>query len=117
MRAKCHADCASHYPATGFISPNTVTTNNPYKAADENRHHFLTLVGTLSEERQVRVAAYTLMTNHFHLFAVDDRAEANTPPTAMPRNAPPVAQLATFGSTVSTLASRKCPLANRSPLR
>ena len=58
MRAKCHADCASHYPATGFISPNTVTTNNPYKAADENRHHFLTLVGTLSEERQVRVATY-----------------------------------------------------------
>ena len=89
----------------------------PVFTADENRHHFLTLVGTLSEERQVRVAAYTLMANHFHLFAVDDRAEANTPPTAMPRNAPPVAQLTTFGTTVSTLASRKCPLANRSPLR
>ena len=48
----------------------------PVFTADEDRHHFLTLVGTLSEERQVRVAAYTLMTNHFHLVAVGDRSDA-----------------------------------------
>ena len=45
-------------------------------AADEDRHHFLNLVGTLSEERPFRVAAYTLMTNHFHLVAVGDRTDA-----------------------------------------
>ena len=48
----------------------------PVFTADQDRHHFLTLVGTLSEERQVRVAAYTLMTNHFHLVAVGDRTDA-----------------------------------------
>ena len=48
----------------------------PVFTADQDRHHFLTLVGTLSEERQVRVAAYTLMTNHFHLLAVGDRSDA-----------------------------------------
>jgi len=32
----------------------------PVFIADEDRHHFLTLVGTLSEARQVRVAAYTV---------------------------------------------------------
>ena len=48
----------------------------PVFTADEDRHHFLTLVGTLSEKRQVRVAAYILMTNHFHLVAVGDRTDA-----------------------------------------
>ena len=62
--------------ATGFISPSAAPTNNLVFTADQDRHHFLTLVGTLSEERQVRVAAYTEMTNHFHLVAVGDRTAA-----------------------------------------
>ena len=41
-----------------------------------DRQRFLDLVEQHSEERDVRVAAYTLMSNHFHLIAVGDQQDA-----------------------------------------
>ena len=55
-------------PSTGCYWLHLTQRGNnkqPVFTADQDRHHFLTLVGSLSEERQVRVASYTLMTNHF----------------------------------------------------
>ena len=48
----------------------------PVFSTDADRQHFLALVEQHSEERDVRVAAYTLMSNHFHLVAVGDRQDA-----------------------------------------
>ena len=48
----------------------------PVFSTDADQQHFLDLVEQHSEERDVRVAAYTLMSNHFHLVAVGDRQEA-----------------------------------------
>ena len=48
----------------------------PVFSTDADRQHFLTLVEQHSEERDVRVAAYTLMSNHFHLVAIGDRQDA-----------------------------------------
>ena len=45
-------------------------------STDADRQHFLDLVEQHSEERDVRVAAYTLMSNHFHLVAVGDCQDA-----------------------------------------
>lgn len=41
-----------------------------------DRQHFLTLLEQHSEERDVRIAGYCLMPNHFHLVAVGDRPHA-----------------------------------------
>ncbi len=41
-----------------------------------DRHHFLGLLKQHSEEREVRIAGYSLMPNHFHLVAVGDRPNA-----------------------------------------
>jgi len=62
------------FASPGYWLHLTQRDNNkqPVLSADEDRNHFLTLVGTLSEERRVRVAAYTLMINHFRLVAVSD---------------------------------------------
>ena len=38
-------------------------------SSDADREHFLSLLETHSEERGVRIAAYTFMSNHFHLVA------------------------------------------------
>ena len=48
----------------------------PVYSTDADRQHFLQLVETRSEQREVRIAAYTLMTNHFHLVAAGDRTDA-----------------------------------------
>ena len=45
-------------------------------SSDADRQHFLTLVQNRSEERDVRVAAYVLLGNHFHLVAAGDRDDA-----------------------------------------
>lgn len=45
-------------------------------SCDADRQHFLSLLETHSEERGVRIAAYTLMSNHFHLVAAGDRPDA-----------------------------------------
>ena len=44
--------------------------------SDADRRHFLHLLETRSEQRAVRVAAYALMSNHFHLVATSDRPDA-----------------------------------------
>ncbi len=59
--------------ATGFISPNAAITNNPYLLPTRTAIISSPLAGTLSEERQVLVAAYTVMTHHFHPVAVGDQ--------------------------------------------
>ena len=41
-------------------------------SSDADREHFLSLLETHSEERGVRIAAYTLMSNHFHLVAAGE---------------------------------------------
>ncbi len=43
---------------------------------DSDRHYFLQLLETHSEQRAVRIAAYTLMPTHFHLVAMGDRPDA-----------------------------------------
>lgn len=43
---------------------------------DADRHHFLQLLEIHSEQRAVRIAAYTLMPTHFHLVAKGDRPDA-----------------------------------------
>ena len=80
-------------------------------SSDADREHFLSLLETHSEERGVRIAAYTLMSNHFHLVAAADRPDAislfmmnvnsNTPPTATP----PKSFAVISGSVVSSPAS------------
>jgi len=44
--------------------------------SDADRQFFLSLLETRSEEREVRVAAYAIMSNHFHLVAAGDRPDA-----------------------------------------
>ena len=48
----------------------------PDFSTDADRQHFLDLVELHSQERDVRVAAYTLMSNHIHLVAVGDHQDA-----------------------------------------
>ena len=43
---------------------------------DADREYFVALMAIRSEERAVRIAAYGLMSNHFHLVAVGDQADA-----------------------------------------
>lgn len=43
---------------------------------DADRQYFLQLLETHSEQRAVRIAAYTLMPTHFHLVAAGDRPDA-----------------------------------------
>ena len=43
---------------------------------DADRQYFVALMAIRSEERAVRIAAYGLMSNHFHLVAVGDQADA-----------------------------------------
>ena len=44
--------------------------------SDADRQYFLDLLAARSQERAVRVAAYTLMSNHFHLVAIGDQSDA-----------------------------------------
>ena len=44
--------------------------------SDADRLHFLQLLETHSEERAVRIAAYSLMPNHYHLVLAGDRPQA-----------------------------------------
>ena len=78
-------------------------------STDADRQRFLDLVEQHSEERDVRVAAYTLMSNHFHLIAVGDRQDAIShfmrEVNATPSNAPRAAS----GKTASTHASSMTP--------
>src|SRR5436190_22195936 len=48
----------------------------PVFTRDADRQHFLDLVDTYSAERGVRIAAYSLMGNHYHLVATGDRPDA-----------------------------------------
>ena len=48
----------------------------PVFSSDADRQYFLGLLESRSEEREVRVAAYTLMTNHFHIVAAGDQVDA-----------------------------------------
>ena len=73
---KCPAGFASPRRVTGATSPSAAITNSPSFPPTPNRQHFLDLVEQHSEDRDVRVAAYTLMSNHFHLVAVGDRQDA-----------------------------------------
>ena len=81
----------------------------PVFSTDADRQRFLDLVEQHSEERDVRVAACTLMSNHFHLIAVGDRQDAIShfmrEVNATPPNAPPAAS----GKTASTRASSMTP--------
>ena len=43
---------------------------------DADREYFVTLMAIRSEERAVRISAYCLMSNHFHVVAVGDQADA-----------------------------------------
>ncbi len=43
---------------------------------DADRQYFLALMAIRSEERAVRIAAYALISNHFHLVAVGDQPDA-----------------------------------------
>ena len=43
---------------------------------DADRQYFVALMAIRREERAVRIAAYGLMSNHFHLVAVRDQADA-----------------------------------------
>ena len=61
---KCPAD---------FASPPRGNNKQPVFSTDADRQRFLDLVEQHSEERDVRVAACTLLSNHFHLVAVGDR--------------------------------------------
>ncbi len=45
-------------------------------STDADRHFFLNLLDTYSAERGVRIAAYALMSNHYHLTAAGDRPDA-----------------------------------------
>ena len=45
-------------------------------SSDADRQYFLGLLESRSEEREVRIAAYTLMTNHFHIVAAGDQVDA-----------------------------------------
>ena len=42
---------------------------------DADRQYFVALMAIRREERAVRIAAYGLMSNHFHLVAVGDQAD------------------------------------------
>jgi len=44
--------------------------------SDADREHFLSLLDTYSAEREVRIAGYVIMSNHFHLIATGDRPDA-----------------------------------------
>lgn len=44
--------------------------------SDADREFFLHLLDTYSAEREVRIAGYAVMSNHFHLIAVGDRPDA-----------------------------------------
>ena len=71
---KCPVDFASPRLATVSTSPSVAITNSPSFPPTSIGNTFLDLVEQHSEERDVRVAAYTLMSNHFHLVAVGIRA-------------------------------------------
>ena len=62
-------------PDTGSTLPSAAITNSA-SSSDADRQYFLQLLETHSEQRAVRIAAYTLMSNHFHLVAVGDRPAA-----------------------------------------
>ena len=44
--------------------------------SDADRLHFLNLLEIHSEERAVRISAYTILSNHFHLVATSDKEDA-----------------------------------------
>ena len=47
--------------------------------SDADRQYFLDLLAVGSQERAVRVAAYNLMSNHFHSVAIGDQADTISP--------------------------------------
>ena len=80
-------------------------------STDADRQHFLDLVEQHSaEEREVRVTAYTLMSNHFHLVAVGDRQDAISHFMREVNATPPPAPPAPSGKTASTRASSMTPI-------
>ena len=46
--------------------------------SDADRQYFLDLLAVGSQERAVRVAAYNLMSNHFHSVAIGDQADTTS---------------------------------------
>ena len=62
-------------PDTGCISPSGNDKQRIF-LSDADRRPFLHLLETRSEQRAVRVSAYALMSNHFHLVATSDRPDA-----------------------------------------
>ncbi len=68
----------ARFAPPGYWLHLTQRGNNQQRifASDADRQYFLQLLETHSEQRAVRIAAYTLMSNHFHLVAVGDRPDA-----------------------------------------
>ena len=105
------------FAPSGYCLHLTPCGNNKQSvfSTDVDRQHFLSLVEQDSEDRVVWVAAYTLMSNHFHLVAVGDRQDTIShfmmevngqyAVTAMLPNA----LLAGSGRTASTRASSMTP--------
>jgi putative transposase len=62
----------------GYWLHLTQRGNNRQKTftSDADREFFLNLLDTHSAEREVRIAGYALMSNHFHLIAAGDRPDA-----------------------------------------
>ena len=90
----------ARFAPPGYWLHLTQRGNNQQRifASDADRQYFLRLLETHSEQRGVRIAAYTLMSNHFHLVAVGDQPDAislfmmsmaATPLIATPSNAAP----------------------------
>ncbi len=65
-------------PLTGYWLHLTQRGNNRQRTftSGADREFFLQLLDTYSAEREVRLAGYAVMTNHFHLIAVGDRPDA-----------------------------------------
>ena len=68
----------ARFAPPGYWLHLTQRGNNQQRifASHADRQYFLQLLETHSEQRAVRIAAYTLMSNHFHLVAVGDQPDA-----------------------------------------
>jgi len=70
----------NRFAPPGYWLPITQRGNDKQRIflSDADRHYFLHLLETRSEERKVRIAAYAIMSNHFHLVAAGDRPDATS---------------------------------------
>ena len=68
----------NRFAPPGYWLHITQRGNDPQRVflSDADREYFLDLFAARSQERAGRVSAYTLMSNHFHLVAIGDQADA-----------------------------------------